>query len=81
MRDSVITTAFPSARFCQVLDSDELIFRIKESEIVVGQVGRVFYLGQLEFIECWHVGTKRTRVECQLIRYTNQGFQGKSSGR
>lgn len=46
MRDSVITTAFPSARFCQVLDSDELIFRIKESEIVVGQVGRVFYLGQ-----------------------------------
>lgn len=46
MRDSVITTAFPSVRFCQVLDSDELIFRIKESEIVVGQVGRVFYLGQ-----------------------------------
>ncbi|WP_156894865.1 hypothetical protein [Janthinobacterium sp. 1_2014MBL_MicDiv] len=46
MRDSFIAAAFPSARFCQVPDLDELIFRIKESEIVAGQPGRVFYLGQ-----------------------------------
>lgn len=46
MRDFYIAAAFPFARFCQVLDSDELIFRIKEHEIVVGQQGRVFYLGQ-----------------------------------
>ena len=46
MRDATIAAAFPSVRFCQVQDVDELTFRIKESEIVVGQPGRVFYLGQ-----------------------------------
>lgn len=46
MRDATIAAAFPCARFCRVQDIDDLTFRIKESEIVVGQPGRVFYLGQ-----------------------------------
>lgn len=46
MRDATIAATFLSVRFCQVQDIDELTFRIKESEIVVGQPGRVFYLGQ-----------------------------------
>ena len=46
MRDATIAATFLSVRFCQVQDIDELTFRIKESEIVVGQPGRVFYLGE-----------------------------------
>ena len=45
MRDATIAAAFPSVRYCQVQDIDELTFRIKESEIVVGQPGCVFFLG------------------------------------
>lgn len=46
MLDAFIAAAFPSVRFCRVRDIDELTFRIKESEIVLGKAGRVFYLGQ-----------------------------------
>ncbi|MCC7704688.1 hypothetical protein IGS59_20815 [Janthinobacterium sp. GW460P] len=42
MRDATIAAAFPFARCCRVQDIDDLTFRIKESEIVVGQPGRVF---------------------------------------
>ena len=46
MRDATIAAAFPPARFCRIRDIDDLTFSVKESEIVAGQQGRVFYLGQ-----------------------------------
>ncbi|MGK5060378.1 hypothetical protein ACQ4WY_25930 [Janthinobacterium sp. LB2P49] len=77
MLDAFIAAAFPSVRFCRVRDTDELIFRIKESEIVVGNAGRVFYLGQeLRLIRLslvpggFQVDPQRGRPERRAMSFT-----------